>query len=93
MASVYLSKYSSRADLCVYETRYENDADLCVFVVNDKIQAYGDEKWFYVDNESGADICVYMTERESEADLKIYFVENEAQAGWRKSHSWSGRIG
>ncbi len=84
---------SGTPNLKVWVCKYKSEADLCVWVAKYRSQAKNkDQIWFFEEYKSKADFTVKVVKYRSQADLKVYYVKYKSQAGWRKSHPWTGRL-
>ena len=84
---------SGTPDLKVWVCEYKSQADLCVWVAEYRSQAKDkDGIWYFEKYKSKADFTIKVVKHRSLADLLVYYVPYRSQAGWRKSHPWTGRL-
>lgn len=76
--SVYLTDYSSSADIRVYVTDYSSSAD-CILYISD-YSSSADVRVYKTDYSSSADIRVYKTDYSSSADIRVYVTEYSSMA-------------
>lgn len=79
--SVYVTPYSSFADISVYVTPYSSFADLNVYETSYQSFASSCGIWYQTKYSSFADFTIYLTPYESFADFSIYFTPYQSFAG------------
>ncbi|HPH03896.1 MAG TPA: DUF6150 family protein [Spirochaetota bacterium] len=92
-SQVFVTTAEWDANLKVYFTEHRYEADLVVYVTPNAWEARGkDAIWHYVQQRYQAGVRVFVTQKSWQAHLKVFVTPYRYEAGWRRSHSWTGRL-
>ncbi len=90
---IYVTTAEWNSNLKVYFTEHRYEADLVVYVSSHAYEARGkDAIWHYVQYQYQAGVKIFVTQKSWQANLKVYVTPYRYEAGWRRSHSWTGRL-